>query len=321
MKKFSFSVHQLRSLLTVSVAIAFAYSSGALAANCWFNQGSSFTANFGSKPINLTIPKDAPIGTVVYQESITAPNQSFACSVPSPFIFALDPRLGHVTSGNVFPLGKTGLSLKVKNDQNGYLNADRILPSGSYTDASRAYTIEIIKSSEQPSQNEVPAGYLGAHILGNLNLVKINLLNPLILNASSCQTPSVSVQMGDDYRLEEFSKSGDTPRIIKFNISLNQCQSGINKVTYSLQATTPVIDKQKAIVALSPNSTAKGIGLELMDDAGQPIALDTTYPFNGFNTTGKDFNIPLSAAYYRLANGKLEPGTANASVTFIVNYL
>lgn len=46
-------------------------------------------------------------------------------------------------------------------------------------------------------------------------------------------------------------------------------------------------------------STAKGIGLQMMDDAGQPIALDTDHSFNGFNTTDTDFKTPLAAAYYR----------------------
>ncbi|MNF01902.1 hypothetical protein D3C80_2009680 [compost metagenome] len=58
-----------------------------------------------------------------------------------------------------------------------------------------------------------------------------------------------------------------------------------------------------------------------MNDVGQPIALDTPYPFDGFNPSGTDFKIPLSAAYYRLAEGKLEAGTANTEVTFIVSYL
>ena len=111
--------------------------------------------------------------------------------------------------------------------------------------------------------------------------MNLSLMNPIIVNVASCQTPSASVQMGTDYRLDEFSKAGDTPRIIKFDIGLNQCQSGIKKVTYSLKAISQIIDPQKSIVALNANSTAKGIGLKLMNKAGQPIALDTTYPFNG----------------------------------------
>jgi type 1 fimbria pilin len=126
--------------------------------------------------------------------------------------------------------------------------------------------------------------------------------------------------MGDDYQLHEFREAGAKTRTVRFNIALNQCQAGINKVTYSLKATTPVIDATKGIVALNSTSTATGIGLQLMNDAGQPIAFDTTYPFNAFTTTGTDFKIPLSAAYYRLP-GDLKAGSANTEVTFVVNYL
>ena len=127
--------------------------------------------------------------------------------------------------------------------------------------------------------------------------------------------------MGDDYRLEEFNKSGDTPRAIKFNIALNQCQGNIKKITYQLKATTQEIDKHRGIVALNASSTARGIGLQLRNSSGQPIALNTEYHFKGFNSTSKNFNISLSATYYRLATGKLQAGTANTEVTFIMNYL
>jgi type 1 fimbria pilin len=82
-----------------------------------------------------------------------------------------------------------------------------------------------------------------------------------------------------------------------------------------------VIDAAKGIVALNDSSTAKGIGLQLMNDTGQPIALGTTYPFGAFTTTGTNFKIPLSASYYRLATDRLKASSANTEVTFIVNYL
>jgi len=59
----------------------------------------------------------------------------------------------------------------------------------------------------------------------------------------------------------------------------------------------------------------------LKNEAGEPIALNTPYPFSGFNSTGTDFKIPLSAAYIRLADSRLEAGTANTEVTFIMTYL
>jgi type 1 fimbria pilin len=321
---------QLRPLLSVAAVMAIVFSSEA-PANCTLNDTSkTITMNYGSKLTEgLTVPQDAPIGTVIYQESISTPAQWFNCDGPSLYGFVLNPTLGSITSGTTFPLGKTGLSFRIATPMSAaasdtdYLAVARMdLSAGSgWGVRAENYRLEIIKSSELASENSVPAGYLGQHQAGGAVFNTFYLINPIALNTASCQTPAVSVQMGDDYRLEEFTKSGDTPRTIKFNIALNQCQRGIQKVTYSLKSTTQVIDAQKGIVALNAGSTAKGIGLQLMNEAGKPIALDTTYPFSAFNTTGTDFSIPLSAAYYRLADSRLEAGTANTEVTFIVNYL
>lgn len=204
---------RLRALLRTVAAVIFVYSANTLAASCSFTQGRVFTANYAAAPVALTVPRDAPAGTVVYEESITAPSQGFNCPGTSPFVFTLNPTFGSVTTGNTFPLGKTGLSLKIKNTVNGYLTADRFL-SGSFVDVARQYTLEIIKSGELSSKNEVPAGNLGAHRYGDLDLVRINLVNPIILNAASCETPDVSVQMGDDYYLHEFSTVGDTSQAV-----------------------------------------------------------------------------------------------------------
>lgn len=325
---------RLLPLLSIAAAMFFVYSSGAWAYCKFYSAdpdgptGQTATLGFGRDlTAGLTIPRDAPIGTVIYRDSGIVPLDVFyGCSKGFQYGFYLDSALGSIIAENeqIFPLGKTGLSFKIRSSGSGagYLSTPFWwYPPSSFFLRSASYTLEIIKSGELASQNKVPAGALGELRGGDLPLIKFNLLNPITPNTGSCQTPSVPVQMGDDYQLQDFRDVGATPRVIKFNIALNQCQRGIQKVTYQLKATTQVLDANKGVVALSAGSTAKGIGLQLMNDAGQPIALDTTYPFNGFNSTGTDFKIPLSAAYYRLANGKLEAGTANTEVSFIMSYL
>ncbi|QLG93477.1 fimbrial protein [Pseudomonas yamanorum] len=289
------------------------------------------TKNFG---VNLTedalsVATDAPVGTVIYDDTIHLIPAKYSCT-PNGVTIGLRANsslVGWGPTDSSFTLGNTGLSFELfrRNGAGGsYFSVTRpqyISVNTSNMTTSSEYRIQIYKSAELSQQNLVPAGLLGTLVYSNFEFAKLYLANPITLNTASCQTPAVSVQMGDDYELKEFNRTGDTPRTVKFNIGLNQCQSGIKKVTYSLKANTQVIDQKKGIVALNSSSTAKGIGLKLMDDAGQPIALDTTYPFNGFNTTGTSFNIPLSAAYYRLADSRLEAGTANASVTFTVSYL
>ena len=313
-----------KQCLVVVAATALLFSSNLIAADvCVFTNGTNqLVVNYGANIMGgFTIPKDAPVGTVIYEEVVTVPVQSFYCPVlPSYLVFILYPVLGNVSGGSTFPLGNSGMSFRIYANDRPIYREEVILQGNTYY-PSRSLKIQIFKSDNSLSQNTVSAGYLGVHGVGGLDLFRVYLLKPIILNSASCQSPGVSVNMGDDYELGEFTKSGDTSRDVKFNISLDQCEASIQKVTYSLQATSQIISRQDGVVALNPSSTAKGIGLKLMGEDGKPIVLGSSYQFYGFNTIEKNFKIPLSAAFYRLPNSTLEAGTANASVTFTVNYL
>lgn len=297
----------------------------AYAANCTLIMNTNETLNFGASLANgsLTVPADTPDGTVIYQDTVQSVRNEWKCTTSFQYGLVMNPALGSVTSGSTYPIGKTGLSFRIWIDALSRYEGSpfTLKPVNNYGIAAGSVRLEIVKSGTLAPQVKIAAGNLGNLKADELFISKYNLTNPLVLNAASCQTPSVPVAMGDDYQLWEFRDAGATPRTVRFNIGLNQCQTGINKVTYSLKATTPVIDAARGVVALNGGSTAKGIGLQLMNDAGQPIALDTAYTFSGFTTTGTSFKIPLSASYYRLPTGNVEAGSANTEVTFIVNYL
>lgn len=298
----------------------------AQAANCVAIDSKVDNLNFGASLANntLTIAADTPNGTVVYQDTVQSLSNVWSCKDTSLYGIFANPKLSPTTSGQKwFPLGKSGLSYSIWiGSLNRYEHGlTAIGPANAYGVGTGEVRLEIAKTGPLAEKVNIDAGYLGSLQGGELVLKNFNLMNPIVLNAASCQTPAVPVAMGDDYQLQDFDQAGATPRKVRFNIGLNQCQTGIKKVTYSLKATTPVIDAAKGIVALNNTSTATGIGLQLMNETGQPIALDTAYPFNAFTTTGTTFKIPLSAAYYRLPNGNLKAGSANTEVTFIVNYL
>ncbi|WP_233281631.1 fimbrial protein [Pseudomonas tructae] len=301
--------------------------SDAMAGSCTAINSTTETLNFGADLANqsLTIPIDTPNGTVVYQDTVHASrNHLWKCTATSLYGVSLNPKLGTVSAGErTLPLGRTGLSFRIWADMLGRYETSLqpIVPSNGYNMGVGSIRFEVVKTGELNAKVNVDAGYLASLQDDDLILKKFNLLNPIVLNAASCQTPSVPVVMGDDYQLQEFREAGAKPRTVPFDIALNQCQNGIKKVTYSLKANTPVIDGPNGIVALNAKSTAKGIGLQLMNALGQPIALDTSYPFDAFTTTGLNFKIPLSAAYYRLGTEELRAGSANTEVTFIVNYL
>ncbi|WP_073526659.1 fimbrial protein [Pseudomonas fluorescens] len=311
-------------------AIMLACSTAAQAGSCTANDSKTQNLNFGASLANdgISIPADTPDGTVVYRETAQGTGHRWQCTNTSMYGIKLNPTLGTETANtSLFPLGKSGLSFRIwMSNPERYLTGLHPISANNagnfYQVDAGELRLEIVKTGPLAENTKIAAGLLASYQDDDLILKTFNLAKPIVLNTASCQTPSVPVAMGDDYQLQDFNNVGATPRKVRFSIGLNQCQAGIKKITYSLKANTEVIDAQKGIVALSKGlKSAQGIGLQLMDDAGQPIALGTTYTFNGFTTTGTRFNIPLSASYYRLPSGELKAGEGNTDVTFIVNYL
>ncbi|QLG92593.1 type 1 fimbrial protein [Pseudomonas yamanorum] len=301
------------------------------AANCEiFNNFGPENLNFGANLISdgLTISADTPDKTIVYQESVPGKGHGWWCTRKYPFGVVINPALGTTTGiKTLFPLGSTGLSFRIRHFSYGIFRAPLTYPASTSINSGLTFiesgnmTLEILKTGPLAKKIKIDAGLLGTLKVDDQDLIHFNLASAIAFNTASCQTPSVSVDMGTDYNLNDFPVTGPAQHAAHFNIALTQCQGDISKVTYSLKANTDVIDAQKGIVALSKDpKNAQGIGLQLMDDAKQPIALGTTYTFNG-STSGTSFNIPLSAAYYRLPTGALKAGNGNTAVTFIVNYL
>ncbi|WKZ86082.1 hypothetical protein N5B55_03780 [Ralstonia pickettii] len=58
---------------------------------------------------------------------------------------------------------------------------------------------------------------------------------------------------------------------------------------------TGIVDATRAVVALDAGSTAKGVGLQLLDNAGNPVAVKTPLQFSAYDKLGGNFNIPMQA--------------------------
>ncbi|MNZ25412.1 hypothetical protein D3C78_425800 [compost metagenome] len=263
-------------LLTVLASALLACTSEAMAGSCFDIESTTQTLNFGASLANasLTIPADTPNGTVVYQDTLQGTSHHWLCRENARYGIFLDPKFGTPAQlATTLPLGKTGLSFRlwIASMSRYEFAAGSVPANPSYHIGAGDYRLEIVKTGELASQVKVDAGYLGSLQSDDLILKKLNLTNPIVLNAASCQTPSVPVAMGDDYQLHEFRDADAKPRTVRFDIALNQCQTGINKVTYSLKATTPVIDRAKGIVALNSGSSA------IRETLLESLSLSTTH--------------------------------------------
>ncbi|WP_244827284.1 fimbrial protein [Caballeronia sp. TF1N1] len=134
----------------------------------------------------------------------------------------------------------------------------------------------------------------------------------------TCQTPDVPVPLGTHFPVE-MASVGATTAAVPFNISLNNCPSGMNGVLYEIDPTTSVLNSSQSVVALNGSSSATGVGVQLLDGSGAVFPLSTTKAFSGYNSsTGGSYVIPMKARYYR--TGTVTPGPANTSMILTMTY-
>ncbi len=134
---------------------------------------------------------------------------------------------------------------------------------------------------------------------------------------TTCTTSDVSVNMGT-VAGSHFKGVGTTAAKQSFSLSLNNCPSGINSVSYRIDPVNAIVDSGNAVMALNSGG-ATGVGIQLLDSTGKPLKLQTAIPFTGYKTSGGNFSIPLQAAYYQ-TNSTINNGTANSAATFTFTY-
>lgn len=300
-------------------------------ADCHFNRGNNpLTAAevLLKGPGIISIPADLEHDRTVYESSyIARETNNITCDSITPIGLIPNPALGPApASGYIFPIKNSGIALQMFSSYDDPKYTINVFGDRTHrpTNVGSAYGVRFIyrfvKIGTIKHGSVIGPFTVGTINYGTLVTHNVTMTGSLIISASSCKTPDVSVNMGD-YVASEVTGSRGQTHPVNFDIALNACPQGIDKVTYSLQANTPVIDRENGLVALDGASGAKGVGLRIMDGDGTPLALDKAHVFSAYDVQGGDFKIPLSAAYIRLEGQELGFGTANTSMTFTMSYL
>jgi type 1 fimbria pilin len=140
------------------------------------------------------------------------------------------------------------------------------------------------------------------------------------LPTCSAQTPK-PVKL-DEIKLRDLSSVGTTAGRKDFELSFN-CSSGAKVSIVITDVATP--SNRTNILTLAPDSTAKGVGIQVLKADGTPVSF-------GPDATGSDvanqwligaspngtLTLPLSAQYVR--TGDVVPGSLRALATFTMSY-
>lgn len=296
-------------------------------------------------PDSLIIPPGTANGTVLYQEQTHSANSVlFSCNklgglgggLSFPLGIMPNTDLVEITpSGTIFEIKGTGLSWKVK--ISGSTNVQGFIPSfntplmvpppglevwHTLGGSSSTFELSIIKTDERAGTSKIKSGTLGTIFFGintKLPIVDLNIQKDIPVQLPTCTTPNVNVSMGE-YSVGTLSPAGSQTQPVPFKLKLLNCTSAVKKISYKFLSNAETIDKNGGVISLNKNSTAKNVGLQIMNSNNLPISLDKYYPVLDFKPGSTNSDISLSAAYVHLSNEPITPGSANAEVTFVITY-
>ncbi|MFU2315133.1 fimbrial protein [Rahnella sp. PCH160] len=180
-------------------------------------------------------------------------------------------------------------------------------------------------------------------ILNELFFKKLSLVTPLIISSCALVTCQVSahdvtvnitgavtdatctvspdsvnktVYLGK-VPAKTFYRAGGSSLPVAFNINLEKCGAIANGVVISFSGTPD--DSMTDLLKLSPESSASGIAIELMDDTQQLVAVGGSS--RPYLITGGATTASLKFYSKMVANGeKFQPGSIISSVTFNTSY-
>lgn len=147
-------------------------------------------------------------------------------------------------------------------------------------------------------------------LLATFNFTSANIVS----KSCSVKTPSVHIDLGRN-SLGQFTGVGSTSRSIPFTIGLS-CASGTR---VNVELTASADPGQTGTIQLTPGSiTASGIGVQLLDEQSNPLALNDRF-LHGISAD-EAYDIKWSARYIQTSNAVIS-GPANATAIFTLTYL
>ncbi|MGY4817606.1 fimbrial protein [Pseudomonas chlororaphis subsp. piscium] len=135
----------------------------------------------------------------------------------------------------------------------------------------------------------------------------------------TCSVPSQTVKLPTTL-LNRLDSIGSTAGTQSFQIKINNCPRGYNRVGYTLDPAGGVIENSPGVLPLAGGSTASGIKIRVENAQGAPATMGSSITVDGYRkAVGGSFAIPMQASYIR-TDTVAKPGTVKGAMTVLMDY-
>ncbi|RQU37200.1 fimbrial protein [Burkholderia cenocepacia] len=267
----------------------------------------------------LSSPGNATPGTVVARHYFTPQDVCGAstCQITS---IAMYPK-GSVwaSDGPDLETNVSGLSTRMIVDGN-------VAVSSTKTTLRNTLEIMLFRDSRPPQDGSLNSGLASAYytiyyksgLLGGSN--PVNLAAKVSFINGTCSIPDQTVTL-PPVQHREFNGVGSTAGATDFQVQLNNCPAGYNRIGYQLAPLDDVVAGTPGGMQLRPDATASGVGIHIADAAtGQPLVLRKSHTVTNYNqATGGSPSIRLRASYLQ-TGAKVGGGSVHAAAQVLLDY-
>ncbi|MDD1134188.1 fimbrial protein [Pseudomonas shahriarae] len=294
-----------------------------------------------NKMFNITIPKiviprDAPIGTTLFSQTVNFPNQEDIfrfCVNGTAEVYARYKNGWTPDSSGVAPTNLPGIGIKITDRPNAqaatyYRAANSSIASKTfypYDDGvyigrwnNDGFSIQLVKTGPT-SVGSLNTGIVAGLALKNLYwMTAIQIVDGGSFSTSGCtvSTKSLTVPLGS-FKRSEFSGVGSTTQTNTFKIVVDCIESTYINMTLSATADSSSAPGVIAIDSTAGVTTAKGVGIQLLL-YNKPVAIGSSFYVGRATVTGGN-SIEMAARYYQ-TKSTVTAGQANATATFTLTY-
>lgn len=299
---------------------------GVALASCSFTGGVTSELagylNFG----NITVQRDAPVGSVIATDVTGAYNNGngIAGCTREAWTARWELTQWGTLSGygsGVYNTNLPGVGLRLSSASSGkplpYESSYPYNAGGSWASIpGDGIKGELIKTGDITSGTLTNGVLARASVVNQFYFANVTLNGTNTVKSEACTvtTPSVDVPMGEHDK-SEFSGAGSTTDWVSFDIGLT-CDIGA-RINVRIDAQADASAGSQGVMQLDSGG-ASGVGIQLHyrpDDAAVQYGQERFY----WQSVYGDDIVQLKARYYQTA-GTVTPGTANGTATFTLTY-
>jgi len=268
----------------------------------------------------VSSPSNATSGTIVARYYFTPQDVCGAstCQITGIPMYSKGSVWGG-TSGPDLETNVSGLSTRILID-------GEVAVSSTKGTLRNTVEVQLFRDSRQPRDGSLNSGSFNGYYLINYKSGILGQTSTVFLDAKvsfingTCSIPDQTVTLPPVQR-RAFNGVGSTAGATDFQVQLNNCPAGYNRIGYQLASLDGVVVGMPSGMPLRPDATATGVGIQIADAAtGQPLALRKSHTVTNYNrATGGSPSIPLRASYLQ-TGAKIGGGSVHAAAQVLLDY-